>query len=241
MSATVGIIAALPAELKTLTRETALPGQTLRLNESTLLGVSGIGPENAATAATGLIQQGCGALLSWGCAAALAPDLRPGDLLIPERILRQNKKPQTTDPEWRENILRRVSAKCRAHTGPMLDSPGVIETAIEKQQLHQSSGAIALDMESAAIVLAAANHKLPALIIRSVADPAAMDLPKAINGAVDARGDISLLHVFTGLLRHPASLLSLPRLGMHFHSARQTLIQVARLLAFNFGPPPTIQ
>ena len=86
----LGIVVSLPRELKSLTRQAIPVGAWRAITDNTLVALSGIGAERAYTAGAVLVSQGATALLSWGCAAALDDRVRPGCLILPERIIGAN-------------------------------------------------------------------------------------------------------------------------------------------------------
>ena len=71
-----GIVVALPQELDTLISKKLVKGQCVSLTKTMLLAYSGAGANNAEAAARLLITQGATRLISWGCAAALSPNLQ---------------------------------------------------------------------------------------------------------------------------------------------------------------------
>ena len=78
----IGIIIALPEELVTLTSQHLKQFESIQIDNNIQVILSGIGAENASIAAEKLYQSGVNSLISWGCAAALEPSLKPGDILF---------------------------------------------------------------------------------------------------------------------------------------------------------------
>jgi adenosylhomocysteine nucleosidase len=99
----------------------------------------------------------------------------------------------------------------------------------EKAALFKEYGAIAVDMESAAVARAALDAKVPFAAIRAVTDPAQMKIPPTVIESIDEFGRFRPLHLLQSLVRHPGDLLLLVRLGRNFHAARRTLAGVIRL------------
>ncbi|MGR9107427.1 MAG: phosphorylase family protein [Gammaproteobacteria bacterium] len=232
----VGLIVALPAEQHSLTRARIRSGRFSRLNENTLLCLSGIGPENAAAGAARLVEQGCEALLSWGCAGAIATELRPGDLIIPERVLGVTGETFATHCEWRTRLTARLGDHFRIHDGALRESQSIVASAADKRSLHEQSGALAVDMESAAIARLAFRKNLPFVTIRAIVDPADMDLPEAVSASVNPDGELRLPVLLAKIARQPASIFGLIRLGHYFRAARRSLQQCALHLEYNFSP-----
>lgn len=232
---TIGLLVALPGEKRTLTNARIKPGRFVHLNKNTLVCFSGIGPENATAGAVNLIKQGCNVLISWGCAAAIQPDLQSGDLVIPENLLSATGESWDIDNQWRRTLIHRLSGNQIIHSGSITESLRLVETAAEKRALRNSTGATALDMESAAIARCAARHKIPAVAIRAIADSASMDLPKPVAIAMDKNGNVRLLPLLVAIARFPVSLPGLIQLGFSFRAAQRRLQHTARKLEYNFS------
>ncbi|OAI20857.1 phosphorylase [Methylomonas koyamae] len=225
-----GIVVALPEELSTLTKRKFAPGECHAIGGGVLLSYSGAGPANAEKAAAGLIDRGANRLISWGCAAALAQDRRPGDLVVPERVLTQDRHSLATDPSWRQRLANLLADHQAVGSGTLLESGRIVGQREEKRQLFEQTGAVALDMESAAVGRTAANAQLPFLVVRAIADPAEMSLPEAVIHALDANGQVQLARLLAFLLAHPWELGGLVRLGIHFRAAQTSLKTAAQFI-----------
>lgn len=232
----VGLIVALPGEQRTLTNARIHSGRFSELNGNTLICLSGVGPDRAADGATRLIRQGCNALVSWGCSAAIWTELKAGDLIIPERVLSANGEVFDTDRGWRGGLLGRLAGRQTIHTGAITESRTIVATAADKRIVRSRTGAIALDMESAAIARLAARHNLPFVTIRAIADPASMDLPKPVVLALKQNGDLRLPLLLALIARYPSSIPGLIRLGIYFRAAQRSLRLSARELEYDFYP-----
>lgn len=230
----VGILVALPAEGRTLHRGRLHQGRINPLPEGHLLALSGTGPERAKILAEALIRQGVRGLVSWGCAAALAPDIRQGQLILAEKVLDEQGVPYPVHRDWRQTLSQTLGT-LEPSGGTLLASARVIADPEEKMRLHEATGALALDMESGALARLASEAQLPFLVIRSVSDEARMALPRPVLGAMSDDGEVRLLALFGGLAREPRSLPGLIRLGQGFQSAMKTLKISRALLAADLG------
>lgn len=224
-----GIVVALPEELTTLTSRKLARGECIPLGDDILLAYAGAGPLNAEQAAKNLIVKGADRLVSWGCAAALDSQLRPGQLVIPESV-QLDQQSYETDKRWSHKLRCRLSQKLTVVGGGLLSTSRIIAASSEKQRLQRETGAIALDMESAAVAKVAQQANLPCLVLRAIADPAAMSLPQAVVVALDDQGLVSLPRLLRHLLLRPWQIPALIRLGLHFASARKTLKTLAKQL-----------
>jgi adenosylhomocysteine nucleosidase len=228
----LGFVTALPAEGRTLSRRRLGYDCLHRLPSDHWLSVSGTGPANARQAASRLIERGAAALVSWGCAAALDSGLRSGDLILASRILGADGAEYAADAAWRTRIERALSAELTVAAGTLAESAAIVASAADKRALRSATGAVAVDMESAAVAAAAESSGLPFLAVRAVADSASMKLPRSVLVAIDARGAVSLPKLLSYSLVHPAEFVELARLGRAFGAAMKTL----GLVADGLGP-----
>jgi hopanoid-associated phosphorylase len=226
-----GLVVALPEELSTLTAQKIAKGCCAQLWDNVLLAHSGTGPENAQAAAQQLIAQGATRLISWGCAAALSEQLKPGDLSLAAFLIHTDTQKDTdVSAAWHAYCKTLLAELVVLHTEPLLESKRIVSSSREKKRLFEQTGASALDMESAAVARVARQHHCPFLAIRAIADPVNMDLPQAITYALNAQGEVLLGRLLTFVALHPGELPGLIRLGLQFNAARKTLKIVAAVL-----------
>ena len=167
-SARLAIVAALPSE-----GAAAQAGQHLLTSDRTLSVVSGPGLAAARITAGELLEtQDVQAVLSVGIAGGLRADLRCGDIVVAERVLRAGSDAAwTTDQRLRRIIERTLhSANIHADFGDSLTSASVLATAGEKSAAADTGAAI-VQMEdsewaeacaSAGIVIDAIDEDVPA-------------------------------------------------------------------------------
>lgn len=233
----LGLLVALPAEAQPLHPRKLDFTELAQTAEGHRLIVSGAGPDHARQAAARLVEQGVAGLISWGCAGALASGLKPGDVLVPETIYGTDGAEYAVDAEWRERLLQTLSAM-PVKSGQLAESPHVVPSPAEKQVLFAATHAAAVDMESAALARVARAHGLPFLVVRAIADTAAMAMPAAVLVALNPRGDVRLGKLLAHLARHPAQVGELIRLGRAFGTAVGTLRRVRQLAGTDFCFPP---
>ncbi|MDE2305770.1 MAG: hypothetical protein KGL34_09430 [Gammaproteobacteria bacterium] len=228
----IGIVAALGAEARTLRGARRVRDPSARLAPGEHVLVSGIGPRAASLAARSLADAGADALVSWGTAGGLDPALRPGTLLLPCEILADGGDRYCVDPAWRAREIERLAPQPAVlrfgavADGALLSSAAAIADREAKQLAHRQSGAVAVDMESAAVAAVAADRRLPLLVVRAIVDGAGDEIPPAIVEASRA-GPIRASRLIGGLLRSPAELGAMLRLAGRFAAARATLRVVA--------------
>jgi len=225
-----GIVVALPEELTTLTSKKIDKECCLFITDKLLVAYSGAGPANAKSAAEMLVAEGAVRLISWGCAAALHGSLKPGDLILADKLIDAGHVVMAANAEWHSHTKNILATGMDVHTGLLAESISIVSTSKDKKQMHSITGAVALDMESIAIARVARQQTLPFLVIRVIADPVNMNLPLAINYSLNDRGEIMLRKLLSFLVLHPAELPGLIKLGLHFNAARKTLKSIAKHL-----------
>lgn len=155
-----GIVVALPEELSTLTKRKFAPGECHAIGGGVLLSYSGAGPANAEKAAAGLIDRGANRLISQ-LRRGIGSRSATGDLVLPEYVLTQDRHSLATDPSWRQRLANLLADHQAVGSGTLLESGRIVGQHEEKRQLFEQTGAVALDMESAAVGRTAANAQLP--------------------------------------------------------------------------------
>ena len=172
-------------------------------------------PTGAAAAAESLAPH-VSALISFGLAGGLDPALVPGALLVPATVLADDGA-WPTDP-----------ALCAwlggATPGALFGDGAILDTAAAKAALHARTGAVAVDLESAAVARAAARHGLPFAALRAICDPASRTLPRAALIALDTQGRIGPWRVAAAVMARPWDIPALIALGADAARARHALV-----------------
>jgi adenosylhomocysteine nucleosidase len=230
----LGIVAAMPAEARSVAKRLLLYGGPTTLGPDVRIWVSGIGPKRARVAANALLKEGATALLSWGSAGGLAPGLMPGSVILPRTVIAANRTCCYTDPAWHGRLAARLTGRVDLHTEPLAESRGVLARPDEKAALAKDTGAVAVDMESAAVGMAAGAARVPFMAVRVIADPSDMAIPLLALRIFGSSGRLNLPRLLAELMRHPFALPPLLRLGWHMRSATKMLSAVARLSGSDF-------
>ena len=205
-----------------------------------LLKQSGPGPDNAAAAARAVAQSGADALVSLGLAGGLEPRLQAGTAVVPDRIVLKSGEMLATDSVWKARIVAAIGTELATDEGALLSADSVLHTPDRKSAAARTTGAVAVDMESAAIAAVAAAAGLPAVAIRVVADCAADTLPAGIERWIDPSGHRRLAPIAAAALS-PAQWPVLALLARRHRAAQRALRAVAQRLAptgFEFAPRP---
>ena len=233
----LGIIVAVTAEARSLTREPIPRGEPIRLPDGTVLNVSGMGPRRAAVASRALLEKGARALLSWGSAGGLVPKLSPGSLILPKTVIGSNQFLYHVDATWHESLCKRLIGHVDFQTEPVVESTTVVRTPAEKVILFRKTGAIGVDMESASVAAVAQEAGVPFMAVRAVADSTDKTIPDFALNAVDEFGRLSFLKLIQGLAEYPTELFALVRIARNYRAAQRTLAAVARLAGNNLLVP----
>lgn len=230
LTGTIGVIAALPGEAKSLRKSTAHWG-----GSSPEVALSGIGPQAAGAAAEQLARSGAAGLVSFGYAGALKPALRSGSLVLPNAIVQADGTRHETDSAWLAALMAAIAPDVAVVSGSLLSMPHMLTCAQDKHAAHIATGAVAVDMESAAIAAAAERYGLPFIAVRAVLDEADHTVPSAILAAVDERGTVGLGRLVLALLARRREIATLIPLARAARASNQTLMAVCRLGGPRFG------
>jgi adenosylhomocysteine nucleosidase len=176
-----------------------------------------------------LIDRGADAIASFGIAGALDPALEVGTLVMPDVVFDMDAGAEgiATDEAWRSSLL----AAGPVATRQLASVATPVTTPAQKAQLHNETGAVAVDMESAIAGRLAAEKGLPFLVVRAIADDARLALPAAALAGVDPDGSVRPLATVVALLRRPGEISALIRLARATAQARRRLAAIAPKLA----------
>lgn len=231
MKTLLGIVVALPEELGSLTPENGRTGKLIEIDSGIICLCSGMGPENAHNASEALVEAGADGLMKWGCAASLNPRLKAGDLVLPERLMRDGQDELTVDAEWRNRLCDRLSGSITPNGGCLIHSDNLVAEPAGKRLLRERWGADIVDMESAPAAAVAKRRKKPFLAVCAVADGYDSGIPQCVQSSMDkAHGTARRLKVFLRLMFRPYELPALMKLARQFGEAEKTLKRVANHL-----------
>jgi adenosylhomocysteine nucleosidase len=113
----------------------------------------------------------------------------------------------------------------RCVEGRFVSIDRIVGRASDKKALARRTGAIGLDMESAALAQEAGAAQVPFVIVRTVSDLLEEDLPLDFNLFLRPTG---WLKGIAAVLANPLSLMGLARLRRQSAAAAQTLSSVLR-------------
>jgi len=186
---------------------------------------TGIGYERArvATAAV-LLAVAPDAIISTGYAGGLGPE-GVGALLLSSRVQDWTQERSTHSISVDESLLTTAALAARDagigwSKGPILTVRNVVWRASEKKALAEASGAIGVDMESAAVARVAAVANVPFLSVRAISDKVGDDLPMDFNLWLSSSGS---LRGIIELIKRPSVLHCLYRMKCNVDEADETL------------------
>ena len=168
-------------------------------------------------------------LVSFGIAGALAPGLRPGDVILSQEVIGD-------DDRWISAELRRsrvgdLAEAIGAIEGPVWGAGRIIATQAEKARAWIETGALAVDVESGVVARAAAAAGIPFLVLRAVADTATRHLPPAALLPLARDGRPAISRITASVLRNPAQLKGLVGLAREARRALAALAEPAHTLS----------
>jgi len=199
------------------------------LGEGSLLALGGIGWAAATAAAQALVDAGVSALMTFGMAGGLDPRLTPGSVVIPCELLSSDGGRYAASRAWREQVAAAISHLYAVTEGNLLTRTHAIETPADKAAAFRATGAVAVDMESAAVAQIAAKHNLPFIAVRVIVDTAADMLPPAVVAASRA-GKVQFARLIGGLMLAPREIAGLIRLAQRYRIAMRSLRAIGPLL-----------
>lgn len=165
MSECVGIIAALPREIKPLVRgwkEERLPGRIrVYTNGSAVVACAGMGAARATLAVEAAMVAGpVTMLVSSGLAGACDPSLRVGDIVRAGVVVDAKSGERYSDSQFRQVLVTEQS----------------IAGVKEKRRLFESYGAAAVDMEAAAVARLAEARGASFQTVKAISDEADFEM-----------------------------------------------------------------
>ncbi|HLF12120.1 MAG TPA: hypothetical protein VJA26_12975 [Gammaproteobacteria bacterium] len=200
---------------------------------------SGPGGARAAQAARAALADGATALVSWGLAGGLVPGLAPGTVVLPKQLLVRGGGSFRSDPAWHAKLAAMLGAQFVLDDRSLFGATHVLATPHLKAQAALATGAVAVDMESAAIAEVAESAGARFVAVRVIVDAHSDLLPPGAERWIDASGNRRMAAAIDAALT-PTHWPALWTLGQRYRIARRVLRQLAdRLLPSEFFLPAT--
>jgi adenosylhomocysteine nucleosidase len=224
-----GVVAALDREARTLGPAVEGSAGFGTLAGGTLRAVSGMGCAAAGMAARRLVDAGATALVSWGLAGGLDPELEAGAICLPREVVAPDGVRFAAAASWRETLMASVVSSRPVTSGALLTSLYPLAGVAAKAAARRDSGAVAVDMESSAVAEVALACRLPFLAVRVIVDTALDAIPASVTVAAGASGEMRIGRLLLGLARSPREIMPLARLARCYGAAIRSLRAIAAL------------
>lgn len=171
------------------------------------------------------------AILSFGIAGGLAPDLGAGDIRIANAIMAPDGRRLEADPAWSAQLA--VTLGCPLTTFAGADAP--VAATSDKRALHAATGADLVDMESHHAAAWAADKCVSFAAVRVITDSAERQLPQAAAVGMRPDGKVDLAAILVSLAKNPAQLPALIRTGLDARAAFAALLRCRQRLGPRFA------
>ena len=234
----LGIVCVSPVEARPLTGCDAEIGKIYSIGQSAFLAISGAGFENAGKATDCLLAEGVQALLSWGFAVALQPGLSAGDVVLADALLAEDCSYKVSR-SWRTSLRKRLADFTRVYDGALAHCDNVLCDPTEKQQMWDSSAAIAADRESAAVAEKAKMAKMPFLALKVIAEAANVRLPSNLSERISESGSLKPGQILSGGGTRPWAWPATIKLTKGALAGLDKLNYIAEKLDCDLTPPKT--
>lgn len=249
----LGVVAAMPQEIAPLLRRMkgykkdraagfnlyrfAVQGVPVVLIES------GMGPRHAAAATEALISLAAPRLiLNFGFAGGVLPGLRVGELVVAERVLllEEGRLTEAPRPDQRLCVLLLESCAAAPFTlglGSFITAAAITNKEAVAWSLGDGVKHPVLEMETAAVLVAAEQAGIPVVAVRGVSDAAHEELDFSIEEFCDPQLRISLARVFCCIAGKPWIIPQLVRLSGNARKAGKNLALCVELALKALGRP----
>jgi adenosylhomocysteine nucleosidase len=167
-------------------------------------------------------------LMSFGIAGALAPNLRPGDVVVSTEVVSDDNR-WTAELGFQTGVAS-LARKIGAFEGVVYGATAILATEEEKRRAWRDTGALAVDLESDVVARIASQAGIPFLVVRTIADTACRELPPAALIPLSEAGTPDLARVIGSVLRRPRQIATLVALARETRMALSALAGSAHAL-----------
>lgn len=182
-------------------------------------------------------------VIATGVAGALSHELKAGDLVLAHRVIQMDQHSEnvrhvlTIDRALLEDIERSLAiGGVKYSTGALMTVQRVLVTRAEKKDAKIGTGAIAVDMETAAVAAEAEARGIPLVAIRAVLD----EVDDDFSGAADMASEDGAVHPIAAtaqVLRHPGIVLKLPSMIRKLGLATRSIADALEAIAYEGRVP----
>jgi hopanoid-associated phosphorylase len=186
-------------------------------------------------------EPGCRAVLSFGLAGGLDPDLASGDVIVATATVSGDER-WPAHPAIAESLAASLSAGgVRAGLAEIAGVDAPVLSASAKATIRRATGAAAVDMESHVAAAFAARHGLIFAALRIICDPASRTLPPVVANALRSDGGVDHFAMLASLLRQPTQLAALTRIAGEARTSFRALGRCRDLLGIGRGLPNLLE
>jgi adenosylhomocysteine nucleosidase len=204
--------------------------------------ITGMGIQNAFRVADALLAEPYQVCITSGFGGSLSETHLVGRILVADAVQELGKSKTRV---CARNLVHAAESDGASRVKMFLTSDHVVRTVEEKKALAPFADAV--EMESFAVLSAAALHQRSAVAIRVISDSMRSDMPAIVDTAVDEMGRVKIAGVVRYVARHPLQLPALIRLGRDSKTAAEALAHfleafIKKLSFSTHGwPPPELQ
>ena len=193
--------------------------------------VAGPGAPHAAEMVDRAKALGAQAIVSFGMCGGLKPGLSAGTVIIAQHIAEAGSElPVKADGALHARLQDLCSGAFEIHTGALVTTPEPVAERADKAALFASTGASAVDMESAVLAGYAGRAGLAFAALRVVLDDAGHSVPPAFAGVLKANGGISAARLLATLITRWPGFGPLRDLARAGNAATAVLSKAAQCL-----------
>lgn len=179
------------------------------------------------------IAAGARGIVSFGVAGALAPLLKPGDVVLATHVVHGEER-YATDARWNAILRQKLP---QATSAIIVGHNEIVSHVDGKRRLFAISGAHAVDTESHIAARIAKRRNVPFVAIRAISDAANRGLPPAALVSLSPVGRIRMGGVMRSLLGDPLQIPDLLTTGREASKAFAALTRCRDVLGLFLGCP----
>lgn len=141
-------------------------------------------------------------VISVGLSGGLAEKTVVGDIVVANEVSLATEGSSLT-------VGMQMEEQPGVHVGKLTTTNQIVRLVTEKRELHERTGALAVDMESYHVAQICADRQKPFAAIRAISDDLSADLPPEILGIMGPKGTVRAGAVFGALLNRPSCVSDL--------------------------------
>jgi len=169
-------------------------------------------------------------VFSIGYAGALDPSLEVGDLIVADQVIFPEGSGQTYKTYFLEKEIFNIATENKPKV--LLTVDRIASTPEEKKRLRERYSAVAVDMETSALVAEAQVRNLSFISVRAITDTADQELVDCSH-LVTEDGDVSKLKAAWHVITHPGDGKGMIELGQHAKTATANLTEFLKPYFFS--------